>query len=79
MRLETERLILRSWREEDRAPYTAMMADPEVGYWLGGTLTAAQSSAQVDRALAQKDGGPRLLAVERRSVGLLESFSSISL
>ena len=69
MRLETERLILRPWREEDRAPYARMMADPEVGYWLGGTLTAAQANAQVDRVLTQQDGAPGLMAIERRSDG----------
>ena len=35
--IETKRLILRRWRGADRAAYAAMMADPEVGRWLGGT------------------------------------------
>jgi RimJ/RimL family protein N-acetyltransferase len=70
MRLETERLILRSWRDEDRAPYAQMMADPEVGYWLGSTLTAAEANAQIDRNLAALEAtGLGFLALERRVDG----------
>jgi RimJ/RimL family protein N-acetyltransferase len=37
VRLETERLILRMWREEDDfEPYARMCADPEVMRFLGG-------------------------------------------
>jgi RimJ/RimL family protein N-acetyltransferase len=34
--LETERLILREWREEDFEPYAALCADPVVMRFLGG-------------------------------------------
>lgn len=34
--LETERLILRMWRESDFEPYAAMCSDPEVMRYLGG-------------------------------------------
>ena len=37
--IETERLILRQWREEDLAPFAAMSRDEEVMRWLGGVLT----------------------------------------
>jgi RimJ/RimL family protein N-acetyltransferase len=60
--IETQRLILRRWRESDRAPYAAMMADPEVAYWLGGTITAAQAQAQVERLIGSDDAW----AVEHR-------------
>lgn len=67
MRLETERLILRPWREADRAPYAQMMADPEVGYWLGSTLTADQANTHIDRSVAELDAtGMGFLAIERR-------------
>jgi RimJ/RimL family protein N-acetyltransferase len=33
--VETERLILRAWRESDVAPLAEIRADPEVGRWLG--------------------------------------------
>ena len=51
--IETERLILRRWRAADRASYVAMMGDPEVGYWLGATLTEAEALAQIDRFEAE--------------------------
>jgi RimJ/RimL family protein N-acetyltransferase len=37
--LETERLILRGWREDDLDAYAAMMADPEVTRFIGGVQT----------------------------------------
>ena len=68
--IETDRLILRPWREADRAPYAAMMADPEVGYWLGATLSAAEANAQIDRfQRALGAHGPGFLAVERQADG----------
>jgi RimJ/RimL family protein N-acetyltransferase len=68
--IETARLLLRLWRDADRAPYAAMTADPEVGYWLGGTLDEDQANAQIDRFMAASGGrGPGFLAVERRSDG----------
>ncbi len=69
--LETSRLRLRPWRNGDRAPYAAMMADPQVGYWLGATLTGAQADAQVDQFLASAgDREPGFLALERREDGV---------
>lgn len=68
--IETARLILRPWRDADRAPYAAMMADPEVGYWLGATLSEEQANAQIDRFLTGSAGrGAGFLAIERRGDG----------
>ena len=50
--LRTDRLVLRAWREEDRAPYAALNADPEVRRWFPGTLSRAESDAQLDRLQA---------------------------
>ena len=51
--LETERLILRRWREEDREPFFAINSDAEVAYWLGGTTSSLkQSNATIERAEA---------------------------
>jgi RimJ/RimL family protein N-acetyltransferase len=36
--LKTERLLLRSWREEDLAPFTELNADPKVMEYLIGPL-----------------------------------------
>ncbi|WP_331273121.1 GNAT family N-acetyltransferase [Motilibacter deserti] len=54
--LRTERLLLRQWRAEDREPFFALNADPEVMEHFPATLTreesdafAAQSEADIDR------------------------------
>jgi RimJ/RimL family protein N-acetyltransferase len=68
--IETARLFLRPWRDADHAPYAAMMADPEVGYWLGATLNEAQANAQIDRFMAGSAArGSGFLAVESRADG----------
>ncbi|HEX2368802.1 MAG TPA: GNAT family N-acetyltransferase [Acidimicrobiia bacterium] len=43
--VRTERLLLRRWKEEDRAPFAAMNADPAVMRYFPGTLTRKQSDA----------------------------------
>jgi RimJ/RimL family protein N-acetyltransferase len=46
----TERLVLRSWRPSDRAPFARLNADPEVVRFVsdGAPLTRAQSDALLD-------------------------------
>ena len=51
-RLETKRLVLRSWRAEDRAPFAAICADPQVMATLGPVMNRAQSDALIDRVAA---------------------------
>lgn len=45
--INTERLVLRDWRESDLAPWAAMNADPEVREHLGPPLTADQAAASM--------------------------------
>jgi len=45
--LRTPRLLLREWRDEDRAPFSAMSADPALTEYL-----AAPDAAWVDRTIA---------------------------
>jgi RimJ/RimL family protein N-acetyltransferase len=47
--LRTEHLLLRRWRPEDRAPFAAMNADPQVMEHLPAALTRAESDDFVDR------------------------------
>jgi RimJ/RimL family protein N-acetyltransferase len=69
--IETERLILRRWRGEDREPFAAMMADPQVGYWLAGTFTRAESDAYIDRVEAHFNlHGFGRFALERKVDGV---------
>src|SRR4051794_21008271 len=51
MVVETERLVLRRWHAEDRAPLAAINADPEVMRWIGGgrVLGRGLSDELVDR------------------------------
>lgn len=68
--IETERLILRQWRDADRAPYAALNADPEVMEHFERPLTRAEVDADIDwhRARLAEDGWGHL-AVERRADG----------
>jgi RimJ/RimL family protein N-acetyltransferase len=50
--LRTPRLILRPWRDEDRAPFAALNADPLVMEFFPARLTREASDAQVDRIMA---------------------------
>ncbi len=53
--VETERLILREWRDEDVEPYAAMNADPEVRRWMfpdrpiSRTEAEAEIEAEIER------------------------------
>jgi RimJ/RimL family protein N-acetyltransferase len=64
--LRTERLLLRRWREDDRGPFAAMNADPEVMAFFPTTLDRATSDLIVDKTEAAFDAeGFGLWAVER--------------
>lgn len=47
--LETARLRLRRWRDDDRMPFAALNADPVVMEHFPSTLSRAESDALVDR------------------------------
>jgi RimJ/RimL family protein N-acetyltransferase len=50
--LETPRLVLRSWRETDRAAFGLLNADPVATWDLGGPLDREQADAKFDRYVA---------------------------
>lgn len=56
--LRTERLVLRGWRDEDRAAFAALNADPEVMEHFRSTLDRATSDAEaaVMAATLEQDG-----------------------
>ncbi len=76
--IETERLILRHWRDEDRAPFAAMSADSAVMEHLGPIIDRASSDAGIDQMIAlAKAGEPFFRAVERRSDGAFIGFIGV--
>ena len=63
--LRTERLLLRRWRDDDRAPFAAMNADPVVMEHFPSLLPREDSDALADRIEAHFDEhGYGLWAVE---------------
>lgn len=52
MTIETPRLRLRPWQDDDRPAFAALHADPEVMADLGGPIDRAASDAKLDRYLA---------------------------
>lgn len=70
--IETERLILRAFREADRAPFAAVNADPRIGDWLGGVIDRAASDALIDRVNAHiAEHGFGAFAAQRKADGRL--------
>ncbi|WP_250460320.1 GNAT family N-acetyltransferase [Microbulbifer litoralis] len=72
---QTERLLLRQWRDADREPFAALCADPQVMEYFPSTLDRAASDAAVDRQIAHIDAnGWGFWAVERREDGAFIGF-----
>lgn len=68
MRLETERLALREWRDEDRPLYAEIIGDPLVRRFFPGVGTRADADLGIDRAIQRlADHGFTFLAVERKA------------
>lgn len=77
--IETERLVLRRWRESDRAPFAAMMADADVADWLGGTLTDDEADAYLARVNGCFEAfGYGRFAVEQRAEGHFLGFVGLA-
>ena len=68
--IQTDRLLLRRWREADREPFARMNADPRVMEHFVAPLTRAESDAMIDRIEARfADRGYSLWAAELRERG----------
>jgi RimJ/RimL family protein N-acetyltransferase len=71
----TERVLLRQWTDDDRIPFAAINADPEVMAHYPAPLDRAGSDASLERLRAHVDQhGFGLWAAERRSDGRLLGF-----
>lgn len=73
--IETERLLLRAWREDDLAPYAQMNADPQVREFFPSLLTREESDAEAG-AIQQKcvADGFCFFAAELRESGKFAGF-----
>lgn len=79
-RLETERLLLREWRDEDREPFARVNADPVVAEFLPSPLSREESDALVDRITQRwSEDGLGLWAIERRADGAFLGFTGLAL
>ena len=69
--VETSRLLLRRWREDDLDAYARICADPEaMRYMGGGPLTRAETERRVEKiARSWEERGFGLWAVEHKETG----------
>ena len=76
--IETARLRLRSWREEDRAPFAAICADPRVMATLGPAMDRAASDALIDRVRGiEAADGHTFWALERKADAALIGWCGV--
>ena len=77
--LETERLLLRRWRPEDRAPFAALNADPKVMRHFPALLTRRESDGLADRIETYMErAGWGLWAMEERATGRFLGFTGLA-
>jgi len=76
--LETERLLLRRWCDEDRKPFARMNGDPMVMEYMPRSLKETESNALVDRFIKHYDKhGYGLYALERKEDGAFVGFTGL--
>ncbi len=77
-RHETERLILRDWREEDWPRFWEGTNTPAVMRWLGGVCDEPKRLAAQERLLSyERDNGHTFWCVERKSDGAILGFCGL--
>lgn len=77
--IATERLLLRGWRESDKAPYASLNADVDVMRHFPSTLTREQSDSMADRIVATWEANSfGLWAVERIDSGEFIGFVGLA-
>jgi len=80
LEFETARLRLRQWRDEDRDPFAAMNADPEVMEFFPSHQSRASSDATVDAWRSQlAERGWSNWAVEALATGRFVGFIGLSI
>lgn len=75
----TGRLILRRWKDEDRAPFAELNGDPETLVFFPSTLSRPESDEFVDRIEARfEEHGFGLWALEVRQTGKFIGFTGLA-
>lgn len=75
---ETDRLVLRDWRDEDWKPFWQGTNTPAVMRWLGGVCDEDQRNAARDRLLSyQREHGHTFWVVERKDDGAILGFCGL--
>jgi len=68
VRIETERLLLREWREADKRLWADIIGDPHVRRYFPGVGSYADAEAGIERARERlREHGFSLMAVERKA------------
>ncbi|MFD1697506.1 GNAT family N-acetyltransferase [Roseibium aestuarii] len=79
MILETERLILRPWKDADLDPLAAMSVDPEVMRYFFKTRSRDEARVMMDRAIAKTEAdGICFCPVELKATGAFIGFTGLS-
>lgn len=77
-RHQTERLILRDWREDDWTEFWRHTNTPAVMRWLGGVCDEAKRQAAQDRLLSyQSEFGHTFWVVEHKEDGAILGFCGL--
>ncbi len=77
--IETERLLLRRWRDADREPFARMNRDPAVMEFFPSLLSRAESDALIDRIEAHfVEHGFGLWAAELRASGEFIGYAGLA-
>ncbi len=77
--LKTQRLILREWKESDRAPFAIINACPLVCQYLPDTLNAQESNAMVDKIIRKfEQDGFCFYAIEHKESGDFIGFCGLN-
>jgi RimJ/RimL family protein N-acetyltransferase len=77
--IETERLLLREWRDADREPFARMNADPRVMEFFPATLTVEETAAMLERVRAHGERhGFGWWAAELKETGAFIGFIGLA-
>ena len=78
LELESARLLLRQWRDEDLADFAAMCADPQVMRYFPATLSRLESASSIGRIRGHfAEHGYGLWALQRKDSGQFIGFTGL--